>query len=148
MSSTSSFGSQVAHGRARTLDDASAWLGYEPSPTRPEDIEADNYELAKPIFTPSERAEFASWAAQFVTRGIASTKHARDDPWVADVVYGDDLTNVARYGNSATWQRAMAVWAAVAVGGETEPGDNCDIYILNHAPPFGRGPRGPMSATH
>jgi hypothetical protein len=27
------------------------------------------YDLAKPVFSRSERAEFASWAAQFVERG-------------------------------------------------------------------------------
>jgi Alginate lyase len=176
---------------ARTLGDADNWLGYEPQPTNPDDVEADNwhetlytpglrdgnaaytlsvayavsgrteyalrtkriclawartytpipppdrvghmvaepvgpviklcmaYELAKPIFTQSERREFASWAGQFVARGIESTNSARDHPWVPDVTYGDDRTNVAPYGNSATWQRAMAVWAAVAVGSET-----------------------------
>lgn len=77
------------------------------------------YDLAKPVFSASEQAEFVSWAAQFVERGRLNADFARDSPWVGDVTYGSDRTNPAPYGNSATWQRAMAVWAAAAVGGET-----------------------------
>ncbi|MEX2556598.1 MAG: alginate lyase family protein [Actinomycetota bacterium] len=175
----------------RTLADANNWLGYQPNPTRPGDVDPDNwqatlsepgrrdgaaaytlasayavggraahaerakaiclawartynpappqartghfvaepvgpviklcmaYELAKPEFTQSERAEFAAWTAQFVGRGINGADSSRDDPWVPDVTYGSDRTNVAPYGNGATWQRAMAVWAAAVVGGST-----------------------------
>lgn len=77
------------------------------------------YDLAKPAFSSAERATFTAWARVFVERGRANADFARDRPWVPDVVYGSDRTNVASYGNSATWQRAMAVWAAAAVGGET-----------------------------
>jgi hypothetical protein len=77
------------------------------------------YDLAKPEYSPQERKEFESWAAQFVERGKRNADLARDRPWVPDVTYGEDTTNVASYGNSATWQRAMALWAAAAVGGET-----------------------------
>jgi Alginate lyase len=77
------------------------------------------YDLAKPAFSATERTEFSSWAAQFVTRGRTSADYARDHPWVPDVTYGEDRANPAPYGNGATWQRAMAVWAAATVGGET-----------------------------
>ncbi|MDQ3380698.1 MAG: alginate lyase family protein [Actinomycetota bacterium] len=77
------------------------------------------YDLAKPVFTRAERAQFTSWAAQFVERGRINADYARDRPWVPDVTYGDDRANVAPYGNSATWQRAMAVFAAAVVGGST-----------------------------
>jgi hypothetical protein len=175
----------------RTLADANNWLGYQPNPTRPEDVNPDSwqdtlsepgrldgaaaytlasayavggrkehaerakaiclawarvydpappqlqtghlaaepigpviklcmsYELAKPEFTQSERAEFAAWAKQFVTRGMTGADSSRDFPWVEDVTYGSDRTNVAPFGNGATWQRAMAVWAAAVAGGKT-----------------------------
>jgi hypothetical protein len=77
------------------------------------------YEVAKPVFTSSERAEFSGWARQFVARGMANADSARDFPWVPDVTYGSETTNAAPYGNAATWQRAMAVWAAAAVGGDS-----------------------------
>jgi hypothetical protein len=175
----------------RTLADANNWLGYEPSPTRPETVEPDNwfdslyhpglldgsaayalgiayaiggrrehaerakaiclawartynppppqvrtghlvaepvgpviklcmaFELTKPVFDSRERSEFTAWAALFVARGKAGTDSARDDPWVPDVTYEGDRTNVAPYGNGATWQRAMAVWAAAATDQST-----------------------------
>jgi hypothetical protein len=77
------------------------------------------YDLARPEFSIAERDEFSSWAAQFVQRGMTDADSARDFPWVDDVDYGGDRSNPAPYGNSATWQRAMAVWAAAAVGGTT-----------------------------
>lgn len=77
------------------------------------------YDLTRPQFSKAERAEFTSWAAQFVDRGIKDADSARDHPWVDDVDYGGDRSNPAPYGNSATWQRAMAVWAAAAVQGPT-----------------------------
>ena len=63
-----------------------------------------------------ERAEFRSWARQFVERGRTNADYARDTPWVGDVTYGADRSNPAPYGNGATWQRAMAVWAAAVSG--------------------------------
>lgn len=77
------------------------------------------FELTRPVFSDGERAEFRAWAAKFVRRGKENADYARDHPWVPDVTYGDDRTNPAPYGNSATWQRAMAVWASVVVGGRT-----------------------------
>jgi hypothetical protein len=77
------------------------------------------YDLVKPTCSAAERAEFSSWAANFVSRGKDNADYARDSPWVPDVTYGSDRTNPAPYGNSATWQRAMAVWAAAVVGGST-----------------------------
>jgi hypothetical protein len=77
------------------------------------------FDLAQPVFSTRERSEFRSWAAQFVKRGRANSEWARDRPWAEDVTYGDDRANPAPYGNSATWQRAMAVWAAAVVGGST-----------------------------
>lgn len=77
------------------------------------------FDLVRPTFTASERATFVSWAAQFVDRAMRNTDDARDNPWVADVSYGGDVSNVAPFGNSATWQRAMAVWSAAIVGGNT-----------------------------
>jgi Alginate lyase len=77
------------------------------------------YDLAKPVFSNAERGQFRSWAAQFVERGRIDAELARDKPWVGDVAYGDDRANPAPYGNSATWQRAMAVWSAAIVGGST-----------------------------
>jgi hypothetical protein len=77
------------------------------------------YDLAKPIFSTAERAEFRSWAAQFVQRGRINADYARDRPWVSEVTYGSDRTNPVPYGNSATWQRAMAVFSAAVVGGTT-----------------------------
>lgn len=77
------------------------------------------FQLALPAFDLAQRAEFRAWAAQFVAKGKRNADSTLDSPWVPDVVYGNDRTNVAAYGNSATWQRAMAVWAAAAVGGAT-----------------------------
>ena len=77
------------------------------------------YDLTKALFSADERAQFASWAGAFVERGKRNADYARDHPWVPDVTYGSDRTNPAPYGNSATWQRAMAVWAAAVVGGAT-----------------------------
>jgi hypothetical protein len=77
------------------------------------------FDLARPVFSAGERAEFISWAAQFVARGRRNADFARDRPWVPDVLYGEDRSNPAPYGNSATWQRAMAVCAAGVVGGAT-----------------------------
>jgi hypothetical protein len=74
------------------------------------------YDLAKDAFSPAERSEFATWAGQFVDRARTSVDRTRDQPWVDDVLYGGDRTNPVPYGNSATWQRAMGVWAAAVVG--------------------------------
>lgn len=77
------------------------------------------FQLARPAFSSADAAEFALWAGQFVEKGKRNADSALDSPWVPDVVYGGDRTNVAPYGNSATWQRAMAVWAATAVDSGT-----------------------------
>jgi hypothetical protein len=77
------------------------------------------FDLARSAFTAAEQREFASWAAKFIERGKKNVDFARDTPWWPDATYGEDHTNPATYSNSATWQRAMAVWAAAAVGGST-----------------------------
>jgi hypothetical protein len=77
------------------------------------------YELTKLTYSAAERKEFVAWAGQFVQRGMSNADSALDDPWVEAVVYGKDRTDVAAYGNSATWQRLMAVWASALVGGTT-----------------------------
>ncbi len=77
------------------------------------------YDLVRGSFSSSERAEFASWAAYFVERGKTNTDYTRDEPWVPDVMYGQDRSNPVPYGNGATWSRAMAIWAAAAVGERT-----------------------------
>jgi hypothetical protein len=66
------------------------------------------YDLIQNVFTPAEGKEFREWAWQFVVRGEASADFARDKPWIEE----------APYGNSATWQRAMVVWAAAVAGKE------------------------------
>jgi Alginate lyase len=66
------------------------------------------YDLIQNVFTPAESEEFREWAWQFVVRGEANADFARDHPWIEE----------APYGNSATWQRAMAVWAAAVAGKE------------------------------
>jgi hypothetical protein len=77
------------------------------------------FSLVRPLCTAGERSTFVSWAALFVNRAMQNADSARDFPWVPDVTYGSDVSNVAPYGNSATWQRAMAVWSAAIVGGNT-----------------------------
>jgi hypothetical protein len=74
------------------------------------------FDLTRGVFTAAEQADFVSWATHFVGRGMANVDYARDSPWVPDVTYGGVRTNPAPYGNSATWQRAMAMWAAAAAG--------------------------------
>lgn len=74
------------------------------------------FDLARATFSPSEAREFTGWAELFVQRGISNSDSARDRPWAADVTYGSETTNAAAFSNSATWQRAMAVIAAAAVG--------------------------------
>jgi hypothetical protein len=64
------------------------------------------YDLIQNVFTPAEKAEFRRWAARFIARGEANSDYARDDPWIPE----------APYGNSPTWQRGMAVWAAAVAG--------------------------------
>jgi hypothetical protein len=64
------------------------------------------YDLIQNVFTPAEKLEFRRWAGRFIARGEANSDFARDEPWIAE----------APYGNSATWQRAMAVWAAAVAG--------------------------------
>jgi len=77
------------------------------------------YDLAHAAFSAAERAEFTSWAAQFVERGRINADYARDKPWVPEVTYGAETISPPPYGNGATWQRAMAVVAAAVVGGRT-----------------------------
>jgi hypothetical protein len=77
------------------------------------------YDLAKGLFGAADRKAFTSWAAMFVQRGMDAADFCRDQPWVPDVTYGKDTGNPVPYGNSATWQRTMAVWAAAVVGGST-----------------------------
>lgn len=76
------------------------------------------YDLVKPTLSDPDRQDFRRWAAAFIPRAQANVDSSRDHPWVADVDYGGDVSNPAPYGNSATWQRLMAVWASAVVGGD------------------------------
>ncbi len=77
------------------------------------------YDLIKATLSSAAQGNFRQWAAAFVPRAMRNVDSSRDQPWVPDVDYGGDVSNPAPYGNSATWQRLMAVWASAVVGGRT-----------------------------
>ncbi len=64
------------------------------------------YDLTEDAWSALERSEFRRWAALFVDRGKRAADGARDRPWDPH----------APYTNSATWARALAVWAAAVAG--------------------------------
>jgi hypothetical protein len=71
------------------------------------------------VFTEAERAAFKSWAEQFVAVGKERADHQVDAPGLADQTFHGERSNWQRYGNSATFARALAV-AAAAVAGERQ----------------------------
>ena len=77
------------------------------------------FDLVQGVFTQSERAGFRKWAEQFIREGERRADQQADSPGQADNVFEGDRSNWQRYGNSATFARALAV-AAAAVAGETQ----------------------------
>jgi hypothetical protein len=74
------------------------------------------FDLIQDALTPTEQRTVRNWARQWLDSGKRATDSARDNPWLANSVYGGMTTNVAAYGNSPMGQRAMAVWAAAVAG--------------------------------
>lgn len=74
------------------------------------------FDLVQGTFTASERDGFRRWAKRFVASAESRADHQVDSPGIADVTFEGDTSNWQRYGNSATFSRALAVAAAAAAG--------------------------------
>ena len=77
------------------------------------------FDLVQGVFTAPERAAFRQWAGQFIAVGKERADHQVDAPGLADQTFNGERSNWQRYGNSATFARALAV-AAAAVAGESQ----------------------------
>jgi len=77
------------------------------------------FDLVQGAFTEAERAAFKAWAGQFIAVGKERADHQVDSPGLADQTFAGERSNWQRYGNSATYARALAV-AAAAVAGDAQ----------------------------
>lgn len=77
------------------------------------------FDLVQEVFTQSEHVAFRKWAEQFIREGERRADQQVDSPGQADDVFEGDRSNWQRYGNSATFARALAV-AAAAVAGDAQ----------------------------
>lgn len=74
------------------------------------------FDLVQGVFTKAERAAFRTWAGRFIAVGKERADHQVDSPGLGDQTFEGERSNWQRYGNSATFARALAVAAAAAAG--------------------------------